>query len=119
MRREGIRLPAMDSAFFQNPKGFLKVLAQDLLGFGEIIFFMEPVVHLQKRLLSMLSDVHGLSPGRVRAVIGWSIKTLFTGFQTVAFVTAVETFFLTADRVGAFSIRRNRGERTGVVRRSA
>jgi hypothetical protein len=93
------------SAFFQNPQAFLKVLPQNLLGLGEIIFLMEPVVHLQKRLFPILPNVHGLSPGGVRPVIGGSIKALFAGFQQAAFIAAVDAFFLTADRVWAFPIR--------------
>ena len=72
-------------------------------------------MYLQKRLLAILTDVHGLGSGGVRAVVGRRIKALFTGFQLIARIAAVEALFLTADCVGAFPIRRNRGEGTGVI----
>jgi hypothetical protein len=66
---------------------------------------METIVHLQEFLFSMFSNVYGLGPGRVRAVVPGRIKALFTGIQQIASVAAVDVFFLTADGIWAFSVR--------------
>ena len=59
-------------------------------------------MYLEEGLFAVLSDVHGLRPGRVCAIIGGSIKTLIAGFQQATFIASVDAFFLAANRVGAF-----------------
>jgi hypothetical protein len=47
----------IESTPFQNPQTFLPVLSQNLLGLGKILFFMEPVMYLQKRFLMINSAI--------------------------------------------------------------
>ena len=80
---------------------------------------MEPVVHLQGCLLSMLSNVHGLRLRGLSAVVRGNIESRFAAFQIVTFVAPIDALFLTTDRVGTFAIRGDRSEGTGVICRPA